>query len=435
MNRRPSVKHIIFWACLLGLLLLSACKSDGAGEIKYLDAEAVPTAQTLRMVPVESAPVSPAPADITVRVDEITPAPVLTREPMHTPAPTPAPTSRNEGLIANMTIEEKIGQLVMFGFNGTGSVPTDFKTIMHTYEIGNVILYGFNIDRDQSDGGFSRCKRLTGSLRSVNAGNIPLMIAIDVEGGNVIRFKWDRNLLSAAELGKRNDVSTAVKQFERIGTGLLSAGIDMDLAPVMDIAEEPGKTFLQSRIISSSPSVASDIGAACIEGLHNSGCLSLIKHFPGHGATDSDSHKTTPVIKKTLEQLERYELVPFAAAVKAGADGVMVGHLSYPKIDPEHIASQSYFFITELLREQLGFEGIVMSDDFRMEGLNKKYPLKEAAVNFILAGGDIILCGPNYAYQKEIMEGLHTAYKTGALTEERIDESLMRILAAKERFA
>lgn len=302
---------------------------------------------------------------------------------------------------------------------------------MRTYNVGNVILYGPNIDKSRSDGGFSRCRRLTDSIRSICTVEIPLLVAIDVEGGDVIRFHWPEKLLSASELGTRNNTTVAESQFERIGKGLLSAGINLNLAPVMDIAANPSSTFLKSRIISSSPFVTSDIGVACIHGLHNSGCFSLVKHFPGHGATKSDSHKTTPVIRKTLGEIEEYELIPFSAAIEAGVDGIMVGHLSYPNIDPEHIASQSYFFITVLLREQMGFQGIIMSDDFRMDGLRAQCPLKEAAVNFILAGGDIILCGPNHEYQRLIMEGLYEAYEAGILTEERIDESLARIFTVK----
>ena len=422
---KKTAVFILLSACLICVLCCTACTEGENGKIRYISGTAEPTQLALVMNPVEKE--TPAPTAAT------SPTPAATPEPTPTPRPTPAPTSQIEHTIASMTVEEKIGQLVMFGFSGTESVSSEFKNILRKYKIGNVILYGPNIDKDQSDGGFSRCRKLTDSLRSYCAVDIPLLIAIDVEGGDVIRFNWDRSLYSASSLGKKNDTLLAERQFERIGEGLSAAGIDLDLAPVMDIAKDPDSTFLKNRIISSSAHVASEIGAACIRGLHNSGCLSLVKHFPGHGATSSDSHKTTPVVKKTLEQLEEYELIPFAAAVDAGTDGIMVGHLKYPNIDPDHIASQSAFFISDLLRKEMGFEGIVMSDDFRMDGLRKENPLRKAAVNFILAGGDIILCGPNHTFQKEILEGLYEAYDTGVLTEERIDESLMRILTAKEK--
>lgn len=422
-------KHISTVLLFICLLLFISCTETG-GEIKYISPSPAPSEQALILIPIQSSMPS---RSVTVERNQTTPAPTATPRPTYTPIPTPAPTSPIEGKIARMSVKEKIGQLVMFGFSGTESVSSEFKEIMRTYKIGNVILYGPNIDKERSDGGFSRCRKLTDSLRSYCAVDVPLLIAIDVEGGSVIRFKWSEDLISAASLGRNKSLTEAETQFEMIGEGLLSAGINLDLAPVMDVAKDPSKTFLDKRIISSSAQTASKIGSACIRGLHNSGCLSLVKHFPGHGATASDSHETTPIIRKTVDELSAYELIPFQAAIDAGADGVMVGHLSYPKIDPEHVASQSEFFITELLREQMGFNGFIMSDDFRMNGLRKQSPLKEAAVNFILAGGDIILCGPNHDYQRQIMNGLYQAYENGILTEARIDESVLRILTAKER--
>lgn len=427
---RNTYKNIMMILLLLPVILVCACVNKTSDGIRYIAPEASRTARMLEVIPIVK--VTPAPTAV------MSPSPFIvvtaTPRPTGTPRPTPRPTTQAEHRLAGMTVEEKIGQLVMFGFTGTESVSSEFKALMRQYCIGNVILYGPNIDRERSDGGFLRCKKLTDGLRAVNTGDAPLMIAIDVEGGDVVRFKWDDTLLSAASLGKKNKQGIAESQFERIGEGLLKAGIDLDLAPVMDIAVDPSGTFLKNRIISSSPEVAGEIGAACIRGLHNSGCLSLVKHFPGHGATASDSHKTTPVIKKTKQELDGYELRSFRYAADAGADGVMVGHLSFPKIDPDHIASQSYYFITEVLRGELGFKGFVMSDDFRMDGLRNQGPLGKAAVNFILAGGDIILCGPNHTYQKEIMEGLYAAYEEGTLTEERIDESALRILETKYRF-
>lgn len=361
-----------------------------------------------------------------------TPAPTDTPEPTFTPAPTEVPLSyRLEDYIENMTPEEKIGQLVMFGFSGTSSVSSTFASMMETYHIGNVILYGDNISRSNSDGGFARCKKLIASLQEHNLSSAPLLISTDVEGGSVTRFKWSKTTYAARTLGNSEDTEKAREQFAYIGSGLVDVGIHVDLAPVMDVAENPTATFLGKRIISSSADIVSTIGTACIEGLHDSGCLAFVKHFPGHGATTADSHETTPKVSKTLEELWEYELLPFQAAVEAGADGVMVGHIYYPNIDSEHIASQSYTLITTVLRGQMGFEGVVMSDDFRMKGLRNQTSLGDGAVQFILAGGDLILCGANHSYQKEILQGLTKAVEEGTITEERLNESVMRILTAK----
>ena len=370
--------------------------------------------------------------EVQTPVPSASPLPADTPVPTQTPAPTSEPLSfRLERDVQGMSVQERIGQLVMFGFSGTNAVSKEFASLMEEYAVGNVILYGDNIRRTDSDGGFGRCAKLTASINEHASSGIPLLISTDVEGGSVTRFQWGRTTLAARTLGNREDTQQAQEQFAYIGEHLKERGINTDLAPVMDVARNPSATFLGKRIISSNAETVAAIGTACIEGLHEGGCLSVIKHFPGHGATNADSHESTPKVKKTLEELWEYELLPFQAAVDAGVDGVMVGHIYYPNIDGEHIASQSSLFITELLRGQMGFTGVVMSDDFRMKGLRNQVSHREAAVQFILAGGDIILCGANHSYQREILSGLAEAVENGVLTEERINESVLRILAAK----
>ena len=320
----------------------------------------------------------------------------------------------------------------MFGFSGTKEISADFKKILQQYHIGNVILYGQNMARGNSDGGFSQCRKLTDSIRKANGSEIPLLISTDVEGGSVTRFRWKTTLSSAQTLGKKNSTDKAREQFRYIAEGLNRAGINTNLAPCLDVAKDPGATFLGKRIISSDETIVARIGEACIEGLHDGGCLSFVKHFPGHGATTADSHASTPVVNKSLDSLYGYELIPFAEALHA-ADGVLVAHISYPKIDETHIASQSEIFITEILRGELDFQGIVMSDDFRMEGLRKQTSVKKGAVQFILAGGDLILCGANHSYQRQILEGLYEAVENGTISEQRLNESVYRILTAKMR--
>ena len=333
--------------------------------------------------------------------------------------------------ISRMTLQEKIGQICMFGFSGTKAVSSTFSKMLQEDCIGNVILYGQNINRDKSDGGFSDCRKLTDSIRAAMGTDIPPLISIDVEGGTVTRFHWSKSLDSARTLGKKNDTDRARAQFARIGEGLREAGVNMDLAPVLDITDNASH-FLGTRVISSDPEITATIGIACIEGLHDANVLSFVKHFPGHGAIDTDSHDKTPVSRKSLDSLRGYDLIPFEVGLRE-ADGVLVGHLLFSAVDDAHIASQSFRFITELLRWEYGFDGIVMSDDFRMEGLRKQTSLGEGAVQFLLAGGDLILCGANHDYQREILNGLWDAVSTGRLTETRLDESVYRILAAKER--
>ncbi|MBQ2770908.1 MAG: hypothetical protein IJF41_06680, partial [Clostridia bacterium] len=259
--------------------------------------------------------------------------------------------------------------------------------------------------------------------------------AIDVEGGSVVRFFWDPWPDSPRSLGREGGNPERARQlFFDIGTKLLETGFQMDFAPVMDVAPSPMDTFLTTRIISSDTAVASQVGTAIIAGLQEAGCLSTAKHFPGHGGTPGDSHELTPRVDKSLEELRAYDLIPFQAAIDAGVDAVMVAHILYPQIDPENIATLSKPIITDLLREEMGFTGLVISDDFRMKGITTQASPEESAVQFILAGGDIILCGPMPERQEAIAKALLAAYESGTLTAERLEESVYRILDAKLDF-
>lgn len=423
-----SMKRLKILLCLLLLLMGCGPKEAADGQIVYIPAQTAAAATVSPGAPTAAPLFTPAPTDM----PSPTPTPAPTPEPTPTPAPTPVPMEvKLRSYMAGMTDKEKIGQLVMFGFSGTNAVSTEFAKIMTEYAVGNVILYGANISRGDRDGGFDRCAKLTKDIRAHMAGPIPPLISIDVEGGKVTRFRWQNKLLSAHALGEKDDEAAARSQFERIAGALSDVGVNTDLGPVLDVAKNPAKTFLGERIISGDETVAARMGCACIEGLQSGGCLSVVKHFPGHGATAADSHDGTPVVKKSLEALRDYELYPFQQAVVAGADGVMMAHILYPEIDPDHIASQSAVFMTNVLREEMGFEGLILADDFRMNGLRSKVSLEQAGVRFILAGGDIILCGANHSYQRSILKGLTEAVANGTISRERLDESVLRVLTAK----
>ena len=354
-----------------------------------------------------------------------------------TTGPTPVPdapeteTDPLDAFIASMSMQDKLGQLVMFGFSGVNRPNEQFCSFLEQYHVGNLALYGVNIDPESSGGGFDRAAALLQQLGSLNQTDIPFLVSIDVEGGLVQRFKWRPPILSGRKQGQRNDTAFTYDQFLTAGKKLRETGINMDLAPVLDVAKNPSGTFLKSRIISSDAETVSSLGAAAIQGLNDGGCLSTAKHFPGHGATSEDSHARTPVVNKTLEEMEAYDLIPFRAGIDAGVDVVLVAHIFYPEIDGTDIASMSDYFLTELLRETYGFTGVIMSDDFRMGGLTSRYSVGEAAVKFLLAGGDLILCGKRMDLQKEILEALTAAAEDGSLPEARIDECVRRILEKK----
>lgn len=385
---------------------------------------------------------APAQSDLAKPLPEVTPmeTPLATPSPSPTPSPTPEPAGYVRDrlirtVLESLTPEEKIGQLLMFGFEGKDAVDEAAKAIAETYYVGNGFLYGGNVESSDPDGGFARAKALTEQLSTRTVKNIPPLNAIDVEGGSVVRFFWDPWPDSPRSLGREGgDPERARQLFFDIGTKLLETGFQMDFAPVMDVAPSPMDTFLTTRIISSDTAVASQVGTAIIEGLQEAGCLSTAKHFPGHGGTPGDSHELTPRVDKSLEELRAYDLIPFQAAIDAGVDAVMVAHILYPQIDPENIATLSKPIITDLLREEMGFTGLVISDDFRMKGITTQASPEESAVQFILAGGDIILCGPMPERQEAIAKALLAAYESGTLTAERLEESVYRILDAKLDF-
>lgn len=365
-----------------------------------------------------------------------TPAPTLPPTPSPTPSPTVSPEPKTveemvERYVSGMSVEEKLGQMAMFGFSGDAEISGEFAAVMETYRIGNAILYGGNIKSGNSDGGFGQCAKLTDDIKAHLSGEIPPLICIDVEGGSVVRFRWQTHPVSARSLGRRRDAAFAFEQFEVIAHKLRTVGINFDLAPVLDVSQNPMDTFLETRIISEDAAIAAGIGESIIEGLHSGGCLSAAKHFPGHGGTNEDSHAVTPVVDRSLEELLAYDLVPFQAAIETGVDAIIVSHILYPALDETSPASISEPIISGLLRGQMGFEGLVVSDDFRMAGLTNLVDPGEAAVRFILAGGDIVLCGAQHDRQIAIMDALYAAAQSGRISPARIDESVRRILKSK----
>ena len=391
---------------------------------------------------------APAQLPAAVANPAVTPAPAATAQPLSpssvpepsptlapTPEPTPAPTPEPDPILARvqaLSDRELIGQLVMCGFDGAKAVPEQFAALMEEYKIGNVILFGWNIQT------FAQTEKLCQSINEANpTPDIPLFIATDVEGGSVVRFQWKPWPKSARTLGKNGDADVAYEQFLKIGAKLRETGINMDLAPVLDIAKNPDSTFLgqDKRILGSDPEKAAPIADACIRGIQDGGALSVGKHFPGHGGTKTDSHHATPVIEKSLEELEAYEFRMFRSAIESGIGGMLVGHMRYPQVDAENVTSVSEKFITGILREDMGFDGVIMSDDMRMQGITREMSCGEGAVRFLQAGGDLVLIGRYQEKQRDVLDSIAAALESGALTRERLEQSACRILRAKAQYA
>ena len=395
--------------CITVFLLLGACSA--LQSVFAVSSTVTPSSDQSKPIPEPSASTTPT--------------------AMPTPTAVPTPTLNPIDMrISQMSIRELIGQMVMIGFTGTDDVDSDSVQIIQDYSIGNVILFGWNTET------FEQTQELIQAVNSYNASDIPLLIGIDVEGGSVTRFKgqWKPFINSAQKLGQINDPDRVYEQYKHIGTQLKEIGINIDFAPVLDIAHDPSSTFLGNRMFGSDPETVSVLIRAAIKGLHDGGIASLGKHFPGHGDTASDSHETLPVINATLEQAQSYALAPFQAAVDEDIDAILVAHLSYPNIDSQYITSVSPAVITDILRKTMGFEGVVFSDDMRMRGLRSQYTVGEGAVLHILAGGDIVLIGKYADMQKDVLDTIYQAFKDGRITRERLEQSVRRILNMKRKY-
>ena len=259
---------------------------------------------------------------------------------------------------------------------------------------------------------------------------IPLLVTCDEEGGRVNRLMktvgttWVGPMLDYKDQG----TETARANARTIASDLISCGFNMDFAPVADVWSNPDNTVIGDRAYSDSFEQAAELVAAAVEGFHDGGAACTLKHFPGHGDTSADSHNGAVYIHKSLDELRQAELLPFQAGIRAGADAVMIGHLILDQIDDQP-ALFSHLLVTELLRTEMGFDGVVVTDSLEMQAMTDYYGSGEIAVSAIQAGVDVLLCPTDL---EEAVEALLQAVEEGGLTEARLDESVLRVLRLKQ---
>ena len=329
-----------------------------------------------------------------------------------------------------MTLHEKIGQMLLLGWQ----TDTHAEALITKLSVGGVVLMGRNIGTPAETS--AQIARRQGLAR--DAGLPPLFVAVDQEGGRVQRLGPPRypRRPSAREIGASSDPLTAARQTARdVGVELKALGFNWDFAPVLDVDSNPQNPVIGDRAYSADPSAVAALGVAALHGLQtDAGILACGKHFPGHGDTETDSHLALPIIRRSRAALDAVELVPFRAAIAAGLAAVMTAHILFPALDPELPATLSPTILTGLLRQELGFDGLIITDDLEMRGVAEKWGAPEAAVLAVLAGADILLCCHEWETQKAIHAALLSAVQTGRLTEARLDQSLTRIAAAKAQW-
>ena len=334
-----------------------------------------------------------------------------------------SPEEKVDKLVANMSDADKVGQLLMIGIHGK-ILNDDAKFMLNEYRVGGIILFDRNMEsKDQ-------VKSLITDINKTgkSAGLTPLFIGIDQEGGAVARMEDQLiKVPPAEELGKE-PIEQAVSLAKQSGTELKDLGFNINFAPVADLGLTYGRSF------STNPDDVVRYASAVGKAYDEAGLWYSYKHFPGIGKTDIDLHADTsvvPVSKETLLNEDTKVFVDLIKQSKPNTYAIMVSHAMYPQIDPDHPSSLSKAIITDWLRKDMGYNGVVVTDDMDMGALAKHYTFGDMAVQSILAGSDILLVCHEYEHMQEAYNGLMKAVKDGRISKERLDKSVKRILLMK----
>lgn len=347
------------------------------------------------------------------------------------PAPIPQ-VDPAEAILGKMTLEEKIGQLMIVGFQKDVKAE-DIEDYINRYKVSGFILFSRNYSSFDSQYTLVKMLKERNSLENP----LPLFISVDEEGGTVSRLpKGGTHFPDAKLVAKAGDPELTYMTGRVIGRELSASGINLNFAPVLDIVESSNNKLLIKRSYGSSADAVSLHGTAFIGGLQSAGVIASPKHFPGHGATDVDSHGKLPLIDTDEETLNKRELVPFKEAMKNELDAVMVGHIAFPKLDPSGLpATMSGFFLTDVLRKQMGFKGLAISDEIEMYGyMNDGSTLEESVIASFNAGLDVFVMGHTKKIQDRVLKALTDACSDGRITEERLNESVLRIIRVKLKY-
>ncbi len=327
----------------------------------------------------------------------------------------------------SLTLREKVGQLFMVGFSGT-TVSKDLAGFMGEYKPGGVILFSRNLRSPD------QIVRLTNHLQKL-AGPQPLFISIDQEGGRVSRLPPAFTIFPpCAVLGRCDSSELTYAAASATATELRAVGINMNMAPVLDVDTNPENPIIGDRAFSNSATLVSAQGLATMAGLQDNKVIACGKHFPGHGDTSVDSHKALPTVTLSADRLREIEIRPFRHAIENGLASIMTAHVLYTSLDDRRPATLSPYIVGDLLRGELEFQGLIITDDLEMQAIVGQYSIEEAAVEAFKAGADILLLCKDRGKITAAMEGLCKAVKEGQISEARLEASLRRIALIKQRF-
>jgi beta-N-acetylhexosaminidase len=325
--------------------------------------------------------------------------------------------------LARMSPDDRLGQLILSAFSDTWYSP-DLAAIVARGHVGGIQLFGYN---------FSDPEHTRAMLQQAQADSpIPLLVTTDQEGGSVNRIApYDGAFPSAWDMGSSGDPQFAYATGRRTALALDQFGVNADLAPVVDVPVDGGWVWSEQRVFSEDPSVVARYAGAFMAGLRDAGMVTCLKHFPGLGSVRSDPHTSLPVITRTLEQVRQMELAPYAALIPQVPDMIMSTDVLLPAVDPVYPAELSPAVISGVLRDQLGYDGVVVTDALWMEGISATWDLGEAAVLAVLAGDDLLMAAFDSAGVRTVLDALGAAVASGRISRARIEQSVRRILMLK----
>jgi beta-N-acetylhexosaminidase len=320
------------------------------------------------------------------------------------------------------------GQLSIAGFAGH-SIPADLKGLAREFDLGGIILFARNVESPE------QVAELAREAQSL-AQELPLWVSVDQEGGRVARLKtpfteWPPMMT----LGRSGDEKLAERFARALAAELTAVGISLDYTPVLDILTNASNPVIGDRALATTAEEVATLGTVIIRTLQENGIAACGKHFPGHGDTSTDSHFELPLIEHPPDRIDRVELVPFRAAIDARVASIMTAHILIPAIDPERPATLSRRVVTGMLKGDLGYDGLVLSDDLEMKAISARYGVPEATVMAIGAGCDaVLMCGAAQDRQGEAIEAVIHAAENGEISEKRLEDALARHRRVKERF-
>jgi beta-N-acetylhexosaminidase len=317
----------------------------------------------------------------------------------------------------------------MAGFSGP-SLPSEIDAIAREFSLGGIVFFARNVEEP------AQVAEVARRASELTVDGLPPWISVDQEGGRVARFKKGFTLWPPmATLGRSGDVTLARRFGAALAAELRAVGITLDFAPVLDVFTNPKNTVIGDRSLAVDAGTVSAMGISIIEAFEAAGLASCGKHFPGHGDTLADSHHDLPFVEHDLARLRAVEFEPFRAAIRAGVPAIMTCHVLVPAVDEDQPATLSKAVVQGLLRDELGFDGLVFTDDMEMKAVAARMPVPQAAVRALAAGCDAVLvCSGNHDLQVATLEAIVRAIEQEELPFPRVEQALARQRRAKQRY-